>query len=311
MALETGAFMQASSYSAEIVRRAMFAQYARTSANHPGIIFGGLIGSTDFQISQLGSPNMSVNVSTGEAIVPGNEGGAQGGYYVRGTSTSNLAISTANPSNPRVDTVCLTCGDAQYTLPSGGTSGSLTLQVVTGTPTSGATLSNLSGAAALPGSSLLLGYVLVPAGASSIVTADISNQAQVTLAGATRTLLSVLGPGNGDATTSSTTLTNTNKFGYTLNLPGLPLRIDLDCSAATAGSASTVIGVFMDGNVTLPLFYIVTSSTVLASCHGHTYTTPPAGSHSFGVSFGTTNAADQATFYDSGTTVARLTVALA
>lgn len=203
MALETGAFMQASSYSAEIVRRAMFALYARTSANNPGIISGGLIGNTDFQISQLGSPNMSVNVSTGEAIVPGNEGGSQGGYYVRGTSTSNLAISTADPTNPRVDTVCLTCGDAQYTLPSGGTSGSLTLQVVTGTPTSGATLSNLSGAAALPGSSLLLGYVLVPAGASSIVTADIKNVA-TTVGMLASVPYAIVGGGSSTAVPSST-----------------------------------------------------------------------------------------------------------
>lgn len=178
MALELGAFIQTKAYSAEIMRRAVFAQYARTAANSPGIITGGLIGASDFQIMPPGS-GMTVNVSTGEAIVPGNEGGSQGGYYVRGSSTTNLAISTANPTNPRIDTVCLTCGDAQYTLPPGGTSDTLTLQVVTGTATSGATLTNLSGVASLPGSSLLLGYVLVPASATNIVTADIKNVATI------------------------------------------------------------------------------------------------------------------------------------
>ena len=248
MALETGAFMQANSYSAEIVRRAVFAQYARTSANNPGIISGGLIGATDFQISQVSSPNMTVNVSTGEAIVPGNEGGAQGGYYVRGTSTTNLAISTADPSNPRIDTVCLTCGDAQYTLPSGGTSGALTLQVVTGTPTAGATLSNLSGAAALPGSSLLLGYVLVPAGATNIITADILNVAVAVQLG-----LSNAGPWQ--ALTLATNIAS-GGYGASARLEGTVVRLrgtlTNNTGSADSGTLATIpSGLRSSGNLVL------------------------------------------------------------
>lgn len=171
-----GAFNQASSYGAEQSRRAWFSWAGRTSTNSPGIIRGGLLSAADLQLSAPGS-GLSVNVSPGEAIVGGSEGGAQGGYYVRGTSTTNLTISAANPSNPRIDTVCATVSDSAYTEPTGGSGDKWAPQVVTGTATSGATLTNLLGAATLPLSSLLLGYVLVPAGASNIITADIANVA--------------------------------------------------------------------------------------------------------------------------------------
>jgi hypothetical protein len=167
---------QAGSFGAEQTRRAAFMWAARTGANNPGIVSGGLASASDCQLTAPGS-GMSVNVSTGEALIPGNEGAAQGPYYGRVTSQTNLSISAASVSNPRIDTVCATSADAGYTIPTGGTSGQWTLQVVTGTPTAGATLANLNGAAALPLSSLLLGYVLVPTSATNIITADIANVA--------------------------------------------------------------------------------------------------------------------------------------
>jgi hypothetical protein len=186
MALESPAtFNQASSYGAEQTRRAVLAWCARTAANTPGIISGGLLSASDCQISAPGS-GLSVNISTGEAIVGGSEGGSQGGYGpIRVSSTTNLTISTANPSLPRIDTIALTIADSGYTEPTGVSGNAAVLQVVTGTATAGATLSNLTGKAALPASSLLLGYVLVPNGASNIITADILNVATTGLIGDT------------------------------------------------------------------------------------------------------------------------------
>lgn len=178
MAMETPGFAnQSGSYSAEQTRRAVFAAYARVGST-PGIISGGLVGPTDCQLTAPGS-GMSVNVSTGEMIIGGTEGAVQGGYYGRVSSTTNLTISAASPSNPRIDTVCGTVSDSGYTEPAGGSGDKVALQVVTGTPTSGATLTNLNGAATLPASSLLLGYVLVPTSATNIITADIANLAGV------------------------------------------------------------------------------------------------------------------------------------
>lgn len=170
-------FNQASSYAAEQVRRSVLAWCARTAANAPGIITGGLLSATDCQLSAPVS-GLSVNISTGEAIVGGSEGGTQGGYGpVRVSSTTNLTISTANPSLPRIDTITLTIADSGYTEPAGVSGNAAVPQVVVGTATSGATLANLTGKAALPASSLLLGYCLVPAAAANIITADIANVA--------------------------------------------------------------------------------------------------------------------------------------
>lgn len=177
MAMETPGFAnQASSYSAEVARRAIFSAYARTAANTPGILAGGLLSTADMQLTAPGS-GLSVNVSTGEAIVGGSEGGVQGGYYARNASTTNLTISTANPTNPRIDTICVTIADVGYTEPTGVSGNAAVLQVVPGTATSGASLANLTGKATLPLSSLLLGYVLVPTSAANIITADILNVA--------------------------------------------------------------------------------------------------------------------------------------
>lgn len=180
MAIESPPWaLQAGSYTAEQTRRAVFAWAARTAANSPGIIAGGLLSASDCQLSAPAS-GLTVNASPGEMLIGGTEGGTQGGTYARISSTTNLSISAASSSNPRIDLVCATVNDAQYTAPPGGvTVGQWAPIVVTGTPTSGATLSNLSGAPALPGSSLLLGYVLVPKSATNIVTADIANVASV------------------------------------------------------------------------------------------------------------------------------------
>lgn len=178
MGFETGAgeFMQLGSYNAAQLRRSVYAWAGRTAANTPGLISGGLLSSTDMQLT-AGVSGLVVNTSVGECLIGGTEATSQGGYHGFLSSQNSTTLATANASNPRIDLICATCGDAQYTLPSGGTSGALTIQGVTGTPTAGATLSNLSGAPALPASSLLLGYVLVPAAATGLSNANIANKA--------------------------------------------------------------------------------------------------------------------------------------
>lgn len=232
MSMESpAAFNQAGgSYTAEQTRRAVFAAFARTSANAPGILAGGTLSASDLILSAPGS-GLSVNVSTGEAIVGGSEGGTQGGYYARNASTTNLAISTANATNPRIDTVCLTIADAGYTEPTGVSGNAAVLQVVTGTATSGANLTNLSGKAGLPLSSLLLGYVLVPAAASSIVTNDIANQA------------TPIRPGQGLANPIASSLTQPSRSLATVYQPNA-LRPTLLIVIGTATS-STGTGVLL------------------------------------------------------------------
>ena len=113
MAVESPPFAtQAGNFGAEQTRRAVFAWAARTASNTPGIVAGGLISSADCQLTAPAS-GMSVNVGTGEVLIGGTEGGNQGGYYGRATSQTNLAVTAANATNPRVDTVVATSAESR------------------------------------------------------------------------------------------------------------------------------------------------------------------------------------------------------
>ena len=171
MAVESSpAFLQANTYSAEVTRRAVNVSWQRNSSGNIGSVAGGVFGIGSDLVMSAPASGMTVNNATGEALVPGTSSTTQSGYYFRGSSTTNTSVAASNPTNPRIDLVCATVNDAGYV----GSLNTGVIQVVTGTPTSGATLANLSGAPALPTSSLLIGYILVPANATSIITADLS-----------------------------------------------------------------------------------------------------------------------------------------
>jgi len=115
--------------------------------------------------------NLSVDVSAGVCYVRGDSQIDQGLYRCEFETDNNLVLSTADATHPRVDRIVVTVRDNTY-----DASGyyEAKLQVRTGTPTAGATLTNLTGAQALTDSALLLADVLVSAGAtapSSISTA--------------------------------------------------------------------------------------------------------------------------------------------
>lgn len=81
-------------------------------------------------------------------------------------------IGTADGSNPRIDRVCLTApASIDSIVPQ--------VVVLAGTPTSGATLDNLTGAQAIPTGYLLLADVVVGAGVGNIVTANIRDRRAV------------------------------------------------------------------------------------------------------------------------------------
>lgn len=170
------AFLQSGTYGAEQTRRAITSFLTRGSS--VGSITGGLVSPNDCQLSPPGS-GMSVIVSPGEVWVPGTTSTTQGGYYCRVSSSTTLSIAAADPTNPRIDTVIAQVQDAAYA----GVTNSFQVAVVTGTPTAGATLANLNGHGSVPASSLVLGYVLVPNGASSIVSGDLDGVANLVTAG--------------------------------------------------------------------------------------------------------------------------------
>jgi hypothetical protein len=113
-------------------------------------------------------------LAEGGAIVPGTFTTSQQPYLCWNDASYELAIPASDGSYPRIETIVLRVYD--NAIDSSGKTEAV-FGAVKGTATVGATLSNLSGIAAFPKSSLLLGYVLVPAKATSIVTADIANVA--------------------------------------------------------------------------------------------------------------------------------------
>lgn len=235
------AFTQNSSFGAEQTRRAITSLLARGST--VGSIVGGLVAAGDMQISAGGG--MSVNVAPGEAWVAGSTSSSQGGYYTRVISSMNLPVAASNPTNPRIDAVVAMVVDKAY---GGSAPDSFAPAVLTGTATAGATLGNLNGAPALPTSSLLLGYVLVPASASSIVTGDVSNRAsQVAQASGLRLVVSGYVDGRsgtfGTLAGTGFTPTRTGAGRYTITFASAFAELPV-CLAMSNGVSGLTIAFF-------------------------------------------------------------------
>lgn len=151
----------------------------------------GVAGYEDFRVMQRqAGANLSVDigktaVGAMRAWIRGSTRGQQGLYiaenidYTAPTVDTYLAqlneagFSAADPTNPRIDRVVLRVLDQQH---DGGGSNLLQSTIITGTPTGGTTLDTLAGAAAVPASSLLLADVLIPAAATTVVTANIQDR---------------------------------------------------------------------------------------------------------------------------------------
>jgi len=140
---------------------------AQQGALQPGVVNAG-----DYVVAQRGSgANMSVDVAAGGAWVAGGSVARQGLYHQVNDGTVNQTAAAADATNPRIDQVILAINDSTAI----GISDIPTLTVVAGTPTAGATLANRAGADTLArySSSLRLADILVPAGATTVVSANI------------------------------------------------------------------------------------------------------------------------------------------
>ncbi len=130
----------------------------------------GVIGANDFAVSQNGTPNMSVNVAAGYAIV--RSGGSQsvlvGAYALMNDATVNVSISASDPTNPRIDLVVLQVRDSNY----GEAASDERLTVVTGTPAGSPVVPSLT---SYP-NCIVLAQVAVAAAVTTIVTANITDK---------------------------------------------------------------------------------------------------------------------------------------
>lgn len=125
----------------------------------------GIIGSSSLAVTQAASPAMSVLVASGWGAVVGDFTTNMGVYQFYNDAAATLAITTANPTNPRIDRVVVTVNDAFYT----GVSNNVTFQVIAGTP------AVTPVAPSTPSMSISLATIAVAAGATSILNANITD----------------------------------------------------------------------------------------------------------------------------------------
>lgn len=132
----------------------------------PTVATSGNTTAVDFFVLQSGTPAMTVGVSTGAAVVANSAG--RGPYVCENTTAQTLTVTTANPSNPRLDLIYLQVIDTV----AGDTGSSITqVGIVTGTASGSPVLPSLP----TNGVCIPLAQVAVGAGVTSIVNANITD----------------------------------------------------------------------------------------------------------------------------------------
>lgn len=125
----------------------------------------GIIKSTSLAVTQNSPVGMSVIVASGWAAIVGTTQSNMGTYVAYNDAAAVVAITTANPTNPRIDLLCVTVNDAYYT----GALNNVTFQVVDGTPAGSPVVP------ATPANAIALAQIAVAAGALSITNANITD----------------------------------------------------------------------------------------------------------------------------------------
>jgi hypothetical protein len=148
-------WLQNGSHPAENDRLSTQALYATT----------GIIGSSSLAVSQNSPAGMSVIVASGWSAIVGTTQANMGTYVVFNDANNVLTVTTANPTNPRIDRVVVTVQDAYYT----GAFNDVIFQVIAGTPAGSPV------APATPANSISLATIAVGAGVTSILNANITD----------------------------------------------------------------------------------------------------------------------------------------
>ncbi len=233
----------------------------------------GVTTSGDMAVSQRGAgANYSVDIAAGSALVKGDTVAGQGYYLAYNDATFNLTgFTAANATNPRIDRVVVRVRDAFH----GDAANDVSFQILTGTPTGGATLANLSGAPAVGNSQLLLANILIPANATTITTTNIDSSSGVrTLTrAANSTISTIVKPARNTVanTAAESDLFGTAGTGYSIpgGLLGTDGVVKLKLGADLLDNAA--------GNITVKVYYgasaIYTTNTVVGPTASATHRT--------------------------------------
>ena len=241
MTLITPEYLQTKKYSAKRDRVALA---------HGGAVQAGVWDNGDFKVTW--TSNMNLSVAAGFALVQASNAGNLGLYHVQNDAAITVVIPPAHASLPRLDQV--------YILVDDSTDGAASddnpqLLVAQGTPTSGATLDNRSGFAALPNNALRIADVLVPAAASTLSAAAVRDR-RPWARGANALLTVQSGTLTGLGSTTAAEISS--NFRTRIELSGNPMRIIFAPGYVQASSPVTPTIEFMpwlDGAAAGPRLY--------------------------------------------------------
>ena len=159
MAWELPIWMQDQDYAARLDRGLVEA------FGTEGVVYG--VGNHLKVTERSAGPNFSVDIATGAGIVAGDDQANQGSYFVRNGGVINVAVTSPDPSNPRIDAVVVQVRDTQ----AGGEAGTVCeARVIAG----GAAA--VPSPPAIPATAMLLAYIDVPVGLSAVTNAKITDE---------------------------------------------------------------------------------------------------------------------------------------
>lgn len=256
----------------------------------PGPVQEGVYAPGDHKVSQRATgANMTVDVNAGPtafAAVQGDTITGQGLYVVTPHPTPiNEAVAASHPTSPRLDLVIL---EVQDNIHDASGANQARTRVLTGTPTTGTTLDNRTGATALPASALLLADILVPAAAATILDANIRDRRKWARGAFRRIIRTTNDTGGQDypLNTGGTVTGIGTLLAKRIECSGLPVRMTLSARIIGGSTGNVKLFALLDGLPTdgLPstdsAINVTTTANAEAAPGQFSWTfTPPAGSH--------------------------------
>jgi len=205
----------------------------------------GIIGSSSMAVTANSPVGMSVLVASGWAAIIGTTQPNMGAYVAYNDASVTLTITTANPTNPRIDLICATINDSYYS----GATDNVAFQVLAGTPAGSPV------APSLPANSIALAQVTVAAGATAIGSGSIADSRVVATTNLTGDISSVTagagligGGSSGDVTLAASVATNAQTgTTYTLALADNGKLVTL------ANASSIAVTIPLNSSIALPV----------------------------------------------------------